>query len=429
MSILIKNVKLLDEYGYGNKSVNILIDGEKISYVGEDLPQGSFERVIDGRENLVIPAFYNAHCHAAMTVFRGYGDDLPLHEWLNDRIFPAEDRLTDKSVYLGTKLAVAEMIKNGVVSFSDMYMFEDSAARAVAECGVKANLSRSLVSFDPDMTALSCFRFAEAEKLVSEWDGACDGRIKVDFSLHAEYTNLEKYCREVGEYVKNKGLRMQLHASETEKEHFECIERHGTTPIGFFARAGVLDSPVTAAHCVWVDDSDIEILADKHVYVAHNPVSNLKLASGIMPYGKMKSAGVNIALGTDGVASNNRLDMIREIQTAALIHKGNMRNAKETAAADMIRMATRMGALSQGREDCGLIREGYRADLLLVDMHSIHNIPSYSYESTVCYSADSSDILMTVCDGRILYENGEYTLIDIERLKYDFSEMLAHYFD
>ena len=428
MSILFKNVNLTESYGYIG-TVNVLVENEKITYIGKALPDVSAEKVIEGNGNLLLPAFYNAHCHSAMTLFRGYGDDLPLQRWLNEKIFPAEDRRSDESVELGTRLAIAEMIKNGVVSFSDMYFFIDATARAVAESGVKANLSRSIVSFDPEGDYTKDSRVLESLEIFDRWHGAADGRIKVDMSLHAEYTNVEKCARYVGELTKEMGAIMHVHISETKLEHEECIARHGKTPTRFFYDLGVLDVPTIAAHCVHVSDEDIALMAEKGVTAVHNPVSNLKLGSGVMPYGKLKSAGVNIALGTDGVASNNRLSILRELQEAALIHKGISLDAEATRASDMIKMATRNGAIAQGREDCGEIALGMRADLILIDMSSVNNIPSYSFESTVAYSALESDVILTVCDGRILYENGTYTSLDEELLRHDAKRVISHYFD
>ena len=428
MSILFKNANLTESYGYEH-SVNILVKDEKIAYIGNEVPNEAVDKVIECNGNLIIPAFYNTHCHSAMTLFRGYGDDLPLQRWLHEKIFPAEDRLTSESVYYGSKIAIAEMIRNGTVSFSDMYFFLDDTARAVEECGVKANLSRSLVSFDPNIDPASDSRLLEAVDVVKRLNGSAGGRIKVDMSLHAEYTNVEKYCRYVASVGKELGVGMQVHISETASEHDGSIERHGLTPIRFFEDTGVLDLPTTAAHCVWVEDGDIEIMARKGVSVAHNPVSNLKLGSGIMPYKKMKDAGVNITLGTDGAASNNRLSVLREMQFAALIHKGHDLDPAVTLAADMIKIATRNGAIAQGREDCGEIKVGMKADLLLVDMSAINNIPSYNFESTVIYSMTEDNILMTVCDGNILYENGAYTTIDEEELKSEGKRVISHYFD
>lgn len=429
MDILFKNAHLPMSCGYGTEAVNLLVRGSFIDYIGRDIPECEGVRVIDCKGNLLSPAFYNAHCHSAMTLFRGYGDDLPLREWLDTKILPAEELLDDERVYYGTMMGIAEMIRNGVVSFSDMYFFLDSTARAVGESGIKANISRSIVSFDENLCTESDTRILEGIKAVKDWNNTFDGRLKVDMSLHAEYSNVEKCCRYVGALARELGTGIQIHLSETESEHLNCIEKRGMTPTEFFEHTGVLDVPVTAAHCVWVSDSDIEILAKKGVTVAHNPVSNLKLASGVMPYGKMKRAGVNIALGTDGVASNNRLSVLRELQYAALIHKGVSRNASETCAEDMLCCATVNGARAQGRGDCGRIEAGCRADLILINTDSVNNIPHFSYESMLCYSASEADILMTVCDGRILYENGEYTTIDIERLSAEAKEVFAHYFD
>ncbi len=429
MKTILKNVTLLPDTGYAGKTVHLVIENKRISEITEVLPDVTGAELVDGKGNLLIPAFYNTHCHAAMTLFRGYGEDLPLARWLEERIFPAEERLTYQSVLTATKWAIAEMLRGGVVSFSDMYMFEDAVAEAVLETGIKANLSRSLVSFDPNTDPAGDSRLKEGMELFRHYHNADDGRLRIDLSLHAEYTNVPHYCAYVGERTRALGVGMQLHLSETEKEHLECIARHGKTPTRFFADLGVFDAPTTAAHCVWVNDEDIAILAEKGVSVAHNPVSNLKLGSGVMPLAKMRAAGVNVTLGTDGVASNNRLDLLREMQTAAILHKGISRDPAITHASEMLPMATRNGAVAQGRLDCGEIKIGNRADLILINRESVHNIPSYDDYALLTYSAERSDVLLTMSDGRILYRNGEYTSIDEERLRYETREVFAHYFD
>ena len=429
MKTILKNATLLPEYGFAGKNVHVTVEDKRITAIDEQLPELTGAEVVDCKGNLLIPAFYNAHCHAAMTLFRGYGEDLPLQRWLEERIFPAEELLTHKSVYSATKWAIAEMLRGGVVSFSDMYMFEDAVAEAVLETGIKANLSRSLVSFDPSVDPSKDFRIAEALELCKNYHNADDGRLKIDMSLHAEYTNQPHYCAYVGELAASLGVGMQLHLSETEKEHNDCIARHGKTPTEFFDSLGVFNAPTTAAHCVWVSDSDLEIMAKKGVTAAHNPISNLKLGSGVMPLKKMLNAGVNVALGTDGVASNNRLDLLREMQTAAILHKGISRDPAITVAADMIALATKNGAMAQQRTDCGKVEVGYRADLVLIDRNAVHNIPSYDDYAMLAYSAERQDVIFTMADGRILYRNGEYTLIDEERLRFECREVFAHYFD
>ena len=430
MKTILKNVTLPSEDATLGKRYTVGIEDKKISFISEDLcDEAPGDCVYDCQGNLLIPAFYNAHCHAAMTLFRGYGEDLPLQRWLDERILPAEDRLTYQSVYAGTKWAIAEMIRGGVVSFSDMYMFEDAVADAVLETGIKANVSRSIVSFDPDIDMKEDHRMKEASLLFEKYHNADDGRLKVDMALHAEYTNVPRACAYVAEFACENALRMQLHLSETQKEHQKCLERHGKTPTRFFCDLGVLEAPTTAAHCVWVSDEDITLLKEKNVSVAHNPISNLKLGSGVMRMPQMLNAGINVALGTDGTASNNRLDLLREMQTAAILHKGTQYDPACTTAKDMLPLATRNGALAQGREDCGKIEVGYRADLVLIDRNNIHNVPAFDDYAMLAYSAERTDVLMTMADGRILYQNGEYTTIDEERLRYECREVFDHYFD
>ncbi len=428
MKILLKNATLLPECGFGSKSVNVLVEDGKIAKITEKLPLDAVDSTVDCGGNLLIPGFYNAHCHAAMTLFRGYGEDLPLQRWLEERIFPAEDRLSPESVLAASRFAIAEMLRNGIVSFSDMYMFEDVTAEAVLESGIKANLSRCIVSFDPTADMKNDFRLRESLELVDQYHGAGNGRLKIDLSLHAEYTNVPHACEYVGRVARERGLLMQLHLSETEKEHRECIERHGKTPARFFADLGVFDTPTLAAHCVWVSDEDIEIMAQKGVTAVHNPISNLKLGSGVMPIRRMLDAGVNVAFGTDGVASNNRLDLLRDYQVAAILHKGISRDPASVTARELFPLATQNGALAQGRADCGRLEVGACADLVLLDRHAMHNVPCYDEYAMLAYSAAASDVKMTMVDGRILYQNGAYTSMDEERLRFDFEQVLSRYF-
>ena len=428
MKILLKNATLLPEYGFAGRRVSVLVRDRKIAGVTEQPLPTPADEVIDCGGDLLIPAFYNAHCHAAMTLFRGYGEDLPLQRWLEEKIFPAEERLNFRNVYHASMLAIAEMLRVGIASFSDMYMFEDAVAEAVLASGIKANLSRSLVSFDPEGDIAKEPRMTEAVRLAEWYHGCDDGRILVDFSLHAEYTNVPRACAYVAEVASRFRTGMQIHLSETEKEHRECLARRGQTPTAFFRDTGVLDCPTCAAHGVWLTDEDIAILAEKKASVAHNPVSNLKLGSGVMPLGRLLDAGVNVALGTDGAASNNRLDILRELQAAALIHKGVNRDTSQAPARTLFGLATRGGALAQRRPDCGRVEPGFRADLVLLDRNALHNIPCYDEYAMLAYSAEAADVRMTMVDGRILYRNGEYTSIDEERVRAEFRAALAHDF-
>ncbi len=428
MKVLFENVRIPEEYGYADEHIYVMTDGERISYIGREKPE-EYDTLIEGKGNLLIPGFYNSHSHAPMVMFRGYGEDLPLARWLEEKVYPAEERLNEHNVRIATKYAIAEMLKNGIVSFSDMYFFVNSIADAVIETGIKANLSRSLVSFGDDATIKGDYRFRESVDWINEYQGANHGRVIMDMSLHAEYTNQERYIREVAEYTREHGLRMQLHASESESEHIECIKRHGKTPVEFFLDTGVLDSPTTLAHCVYVTDSDIDILLDRKAFVSHNPTSNLKLGSGVARLPKLLERGVCVSLGTDGAASNNTLDIMREYQLASILHKGVCRDAEATRAPQMLDIATVNGARSQGRDDCGKLCVGYRADLVMIDLNAINNRPCFDTYSTLSYSANSSNVLLTMVDGEILYRNGEYTTMDIERVKYEFNDICDHYFD
>lgn len=424
MKILFENVKIIS-----GETVFVAVDGAHFSYVGSERPEEKFDLIKQCNGSMIIPAFYNTHCHAAMTLFRGIGDGLPLSRWLNEQIFPAEDKLTHEAVYWGTMLGSAEMISGGTVSFSDMYMFEDAVAEAVADSGVKANISRSLVSFDPTADFSSDFRLDEAKALYAQWSNAEDGRIKVEMSLHAEYTNVLPYCEYVADYCRSNKIPIQIHLSETRDEHEQCIARNGVTPSMFFDKAGVFDTKAIAAHCVWLSDEDIALLAERGVSIAHNPTSNLKLGSGIMQYSKIAQSGICVGLGTDGAASNNSLSVLKEMQLAALIHKGTQLDAATATSREMFELATRNGALIQSREDCGKIEAGYRADAVLIDTNAVNTLPSPDLYATLVYSADRTNILMTMCDGRILFDNGEYKSIDIERAKFNLNRCVSKIFE
>ena len=406
-------------------AVNVLIENKRIAKITSE--NINADTVIDGRGDLLIPGFYNTHCHAAMTALRGYADDLPLRRWLFEKIFPAEDKLTGRIVSCASELAIAEMIRGGVVSFSDMYFFMDETARAAIDSGIKLNLSRGYTSGE-DTTPENDFRFDETLALISQFNGAEDGRITVDMCIHGEYTNAEKPMRRIAEYAKEHGLGIQVHVSETQSEHDECIARHGKTPIAYFESLGVLDTRVCAAHCVKVTDEDISIMAKHGVTASHNPTSNLKLGSGIMPLRRLIDGGVNVALGTDGASSNNNLDLLKEMQLSALIHKGISEDPTATNAAEMLRLATENGARAQGREDCGRLSVGCRADLVLVDTDKINNIPLYDKYSMLAYSANSRDVRMTMVDGKVLYLDGEYKTMDIERIKHESKRTLKDFF-
>lgn len=414
-SLLFNDITVLTEEGKTIPHAYVGVEGSTITHVQLTRPEGTFDRVYDGRGKLLMPALYNAHAHVPMTLLRGRGDNLPLDRWLNEAIFPFEAHISEDATYHATLLGIAEMLRFGVVSFTDMYFCTDARARAVLESGVKCNLSDCVVCSDPNLSYYDLPLSTENEQWVKQFHGKGDGRLLIDMSLHAEYTSTPEVVRTLAQATKEAGLRMQVHVSETQKEVQECIERHGVTPPVYLAQQGLFDVPTTADHCVWLTDEDRRILAEKNVFVACCPASNAKLGSGIADVKAMKAAGITLTLGTDGVASNNNHDMFKDLYLLALMQRAGDADPVSLAAEELIAIATRNGALSQGREDCGRIKCGARADLIVLDIDTPWMQPIHTMAENVIYSAQGSDVVMTMADGAVLYENGEYNTIDVEK--------------
>lgn len=419
--MLFADIDILDENLDHKTHQWIGVADGRIAYIGDVAPEGetagAFGEVYDGRGKLLIPALYNAHSHAPMTLLRGYAENLPLQAWLNDRVWPFEAKMTPEDGYWATKLNLAEMARYGVVSMSDMYYATDERVAAVNEAGMKMNLCESELFFEPKSYSEYAV-CAKMERFVEQYHGASDGRIRVDYNIHAEYTSNEQTCRDIAVIAKEKGLPIHVHVSETKSEHEECKERHGgLTPIQYFESIGVLDVPVIAAHCVWVDDRDMEIMADRGVFVACNPASNMKLASGFAPVPQMLARGINVCLGTDGMASNNNNDMFQDMYLMGLIYKGAQFDPTVVSPKQVLSAATRVGALAQGREDCGLIREGMRADVCVIDVSGPSWCPMTDPLTNVVYAGHGSDVVLTMCDGKVVYRDGEWPGVDVERAK------------
>lgn len=432
--MLFRDITILNEDFEPEEHMNVVTSGGVISYIGKEVPGAgatviagtgagagpgasagsAAEEVYDGSGKLLMPGFVNAHAHSPMTLMRGYGENMVLQNWLNDRIFPFEAKLTGERVYWATLLAMAESLRFGIVSSSDMYYFCDDMARAVLDAKCMNNISRSITNFD-DSDLWDIEGAAEMKKFYEEYDGAGDGRIIVDMSLHAEYTSTEKTVRQLAEYTKEIGANMHVHVSETKAEHQQCMERHeGRTPVRYLSDNGLFDTKTTAAHCVHVTDEDIEILREKGVTVACNPVSNLKLASGVCNVPKLLRAGVDVAIGTDSVASNNSLNMIEEMKVFAIAPKMMFGDPTAVTPKEAIFAATRAGALAQGR-DCGVMREGAEADLIVLDIDKPNMRPVHDMLNNIVYSASGSDVALTMVRGEVLYKNGEFTTIDVEK--------------
>lgn len=413
MAILFQNINMIDENFILRERMNVVIEGKIIKEISEKTPKNSegFERIIDGGNRLMLPGFYNIHSHLAMSLLRGYAEDMKLQEWLFDHIFPFEAKLTAEDIYWGAKLCIAECLRFGIVSVTDMYMDLPANAKAVLETGIKANLSLMPANGQPN----DPYPFPDAAAWLREFQGAADGRLRVDAYIHAEYTTGERFVRAVAAYAKEQNLNIHLHLSETRLEHEECKERrNGRTPARYFADCGVFDQPTTAAHCVWVEPEDMEIFLAKGVTVASNPVSNLKLASGICPAKTMMDLGINVGLGTDGVSSNNNLNMLEEMKTFSLLQKIKIDQPVAVTVPQVMRAATLAGARSQGRFDSGCLKAGNRADLILLDLDRPYLYPRHQMLNNLLYAAVGTDVTLTMVDGQILYEEGVYTTIDLE---------------
>ncbi len=420
--MLFRDIMIIDEHMQPREHMYLGVQGTKITYLADQAPANAAEygQVYQYSNNkLFIPGYYNAHSHAPMHLLRGYGENLTLADWLNTRIFPFEAHLTAEDIYWGCLAGAAEMLRFGIVGTSDMYSSGDALARAFVESGIKANIGIAATCFD-DRSYQELPVYQEVLSAKEQFHGFDDSRIQIDFSLHAEYTSTEKVVRGIAEAAARQQLRIHVHVAETVAEVNECRARHqGLSPVAYLAQAGLFDLPTTAAHSVHIDDEDIAIYAEKRVSVASCPISNLKLASGICPAVKLLQAGINLALGTDSVASNNNLNMQEELKIFALLHKGISGDPTVITPGEALYAATRAGALSQGRADCGLLKEGYRADMVAIDLDRIYMQPAYDQLNNLVYASSGNDVFMTMVDGKICYENGSYTQLDLEKILYE----------
>lgn len=402
----------------------------KISYLSRKAPEEQPTTIINGEGMVLMPGLINCHTHLAMSPMRGCADDVPLDVWLNDHIFPREERLDGRCVKAATLLSIAEALRFGTTSVSDMYYFCDEVCEAIAQSGIKANVARAISHFGEDFDFEKDTRCREMVAVKEKWHGYDNGRIKIEASIHAEYTSHHEVWEAVSEYALNEGLRMHVHLSETKAEHEACKERYGLTPAQIFDCHHVFDVPTIAAHCVWVEDEDMRLLAKRGVTAVHCPVSNLKLGSGCAKVEDMVRAGMNVALGTDSNVSNNNLDLFEEIKAAALMAKGMSLEPKALPAQAALMMATVCGARAQGREaECGMIKLGMDADLILLDFTQPHLMPCHNVMSHLAYAVSGHDVVMTMVRGKVLYAAGEYKTIDLSAVVKELADyVMPHMF-
>ena len=413
----------VDESGPASFTGDILVeDGviKKISRYPERVEPGEGATVKDAGRMILLPGLVNAHGHAAMSMLRGYADDLPLQAWLEQKIFPVEERMTADDIYWGTMLSIVEMIKGGTTTFADMYFYMERVAEAAAESGIRAVLCRGLVGGENGAASL-----AEGEQLYRDWNGRGAGRIRVTLGPHAPYTCPPEFLKDVASAAESLEVPLQIHLSETAGEVEASKKEHGVSPVALMERLGLLTQRVTAAHCVHLDDDDIAILAGNGVRVVHNPGSNLKLGSGVSPVQKLLAAGITVGLGTDGAASNNNLDMFEELRLAALLAKGVGLDPTHIPAGKALEMATAGGARALFQNGVGRLKEGWRADIIGVSRDLPHAVPLHDPAAHLAYSAGAADVRLVMVDGELLLENGELLYLDEEKIKAEAGQCAA----
>ncbi|ATW88481.1 5-methylthioadenosine/S-adenosylhomocysteine deaminase [Halohasta litchfieldiae] len=398
---------------------NVLVDREagEVIEVGPDV---TAEETLDATDSLVMPGLVNAHTHVAMTLLRGYADDKPLDAWLQEDIWPVEAELTPEDIRVGTELGLVEFIKNGITGFADSYFEVGEIAAATEQSGLRANLCHAFISVGKDNEGAR----ADAQEgldIAREFDGAADGRITTALMPHSLTTVETEYLEEFIPQAREAGVPLHFHANETQNEVDPLVDDHGVRPLEYADDLGMLTDQDFLAHCVHVDETEIELLAETGASVIHCPASNMKLASGIAPIQEMLDTGVNVGLGTDGAASNNDLDLFDEIRDAAMIGKLARGDARDVAAESAVRMATEGSAEAIGLP-VGQIEAGGTADIAVVDFDAPHLTPVHDFVSHLAYAVRGSDVRHTVCDGEILMADGEVQTLDEAAVKQRASE-------
>lgn len=420
MNLLIKNVALLSmkEEQPLMENTNIYIEGDTIIYIGEINPDIKVDRVIDGTKKIAMPGLINAHTHLGMSLLRNYADDVPLFDWLSKHIWPVESKLSAEDVYWGSLLSMIEMIYSGTTTFCDMYFFMDEVAKATEEVGIRGVLTRGII--EESDAEINKEKLRDTRKLYNTWHNKADRRIKVMVGPHAPYTCSPSYLKEVVELAKELNTGIHIHVSETKKEVEESFQKHGKSPVKHLKDIGVFDVPTIAAHCVHVSDEDIEILKEMKVSPVYNPTSNAKLASGFAPVDQMLKKGINVALGTDGPASNNNLNMFEEIHFAATINKALNYDALAVPALGALKMATINGAKALlWDKEIGSIEVGKKADIVIIDIDKPHFYPHHNLISALAYTAQASDVDTVIINGKIIMENREIKTVDVEKVMYN----------
>lgn len=411
MSLLIRDARILTQDDQRRRlRGNVHVDDGRVASVGDDAPEA--DTVVDADGRILIPGLVNAHAHIAMSLLRGYGDDLPLMRWLEDRIWPAEDRMDEQAVRAGTRLGLLELIAGGTTTYHDMYMHVEAMAEETDAAGLRAIVSWGLADSGKTPAGLANPAMEDVAAYLDRWRD--HPRVRGGPGPHAVYTCHDETIRSCAELARTHGTRFHIHAHETRDEVYETEAKRGLRPIGLLASLGALNERTVLAHCGWMTKAEVGQVAQAGASVVHCPVSNLKLATGgVTPLPELLEAGVAVGLGTDGPASNNSLDMFETMKFTALLHKHARWDARVADAQTVFDLATRGGAATLGLADeIGSIEPGKRADLVLVDPHRPHLTPMFDPVSHLVYAAGAADVALTVVDGKVLYEEGAFTTLD-----------------
>ena len=390
----------IEQVLWNRQIVDVAIHGNRITRIAPEI-SGEFDQVINGRDKLLTPAFYNTHCHAAMTLLRGIADNLELFDWLNNYIWPAEAKLTCEDIYLGSKLAILEMIKSGTVFFNDMYFMPQETVRAVEEMGIRAAIG--MIAIDTT-TADKRAKYAADCQALWEMRHDLSDRISLTLAPHAIYTVGEKALRQIAERSQTDALGIHIHLAETLREVEECKSLHGVTPVEYLDKLGLLHERTLAAHAIHLTDRDIEILAERKVTASYMPCSNYKLSSGRFRFRDLTDGGVRVTFGTDGCASNDNLSLFDEMKCGALGAKTQLNRSTACSVKEIYNAATCNGAAAFNI-DSGVIAEGKLADMLLIDLDSPMMVADHDLTANLVYAADSSCVDTVICNGRVLMQN------------------------
>lgn len=415
MSILYKNINYLDlENEKIIEGADIFIEGNLIKKIGNNL-QIKASEVIDGNFLLMTPGFVNGHTHLGMSYFRNYADDLKLMDWLENEIWPIENKLTADDIYWSSLLSICENIKSGVTNFCDMYYEMDKVCDATIISGIRGTLTRGLTDNDGKGKE----KLKSVRELYNNYHNKANGRIKVVPAPHAIYTCSENFLREISDLSKDLDGIINIHLSETKGEVENSLKEHGMTPISYVNSLGLLDNHVIAAHCVHITDEEISLVKDKKFYPIYNPTSNLKLASGFTPVDKLLKNNIIMGIGTDGDSSNNSQNLLQDMHIGAIVNKAREMDEEAVKAIEILKMATINGQKALGISKAGLIKEDYLADLTIFNLKSSNFTPKNNLINALVYSATAEDVRDVLCDGKLVMRNRELVNLDEERIKFE----------